>query len=36
VPVQGGWLEVDTVDDWKLYQRLAEEGALDPIYRAAR
>lgn len=34
VPVQGGWLEVDTVDDWKLYQRLAEQGALDPIYRA--
>jgi choline kinase len=36
VPVPGGWLEVDTVDDWKLYQRLAEESALDPIYRAPR
>jgi L-glutamine-phosphate cytidylyltransferase len=35
-PVHGGWLEVDTIEDWKLYQRLAEEGALDPIYRAAR
>lgn len=36
VPVQGGWLEIDTVDDWQLYQRLAEEGSLDPIYRIAR
>jgi L-glutamine-phosphate cytidylyltransferase len=31
VPVPGGWLEVDTMEDWDLYHRLAREGALDAI-----
>ena len=35
-PVDGGWLEVDTLDDWQLYQSLAEKGELDPIYRRVR
>lgn len=35
-PVHGGWLEVDTIDDWRLYQDLAERGTLDLIYRKAR
>lgn len=29
VPVRGGWLEVDTIDDHQLYQRLAAAGELD-------
>jgi len=29
IPINHGWLEVDTVDDLELYHRLAEEGRLD-------
>ena len=29
VQVEGGWLEVDTVSDLELYERLAESGELD-------
>lgn len=33
VPVDGGWLEVDSVDDLALYERLREEGRLDQVCR---
>lgn len=33
VPVAGGWLEVDTVEDLQLYERLHEEGLLTPLCR---
>lgn len=33
VETRGGWLEVDTLEDISLYERLAEEGRLDPFYR---
>lgn len=35
VPVDGGWLEVDTIEDLDLYHRLADEGRLSAIYRYA-
>jgi len=35
VPVDGGWLEVDTLDDLNLYHRLADEKRLSEIYRYA-
>lgn len=33
VPVDGGWLEVDTTDDLALYERLQAEGKLDRFCR---
>ena len=33
VEVNGGWLEVDTVDDLDIYQALAESGELDRFYK---
>jgi len=33
VPVENGWLEVDTVEDLALYQDLHAEGTLDTFYR---
>ena len=35
VPVDGGWLEIDTASDLHLYNRLAREGRLDKYYQAA-
>lgn len=33
VPIEGGWLEVDTTSDLELYERLRETGELDRICR---
>lgn len=33
VPIKGGWLEVDTVEDLALYQRLHRQGELDGFCR---
>jgi choline kinase len=33
VPVDGGWLETDTVEDLELYHRLEAEGSLGQLYR---
>jgi choline kinase len=35
VPVDGGWLETDTVEDLELYHRLEAEGRLGDLYRLA-
>lgn len=32
VPIKHGWLEVDTVEDLQLYERLAAEGTLSPLF----
>jgi NDP-sugar pyrophosphorylase family protein len=33
VPVDGGWLEIDTIEDLELYHRLEAEGSLSQLYR---
>lgn len=33
VPVDGGWLEVDSADDLELYERLQSRGKLKDLYR---
>ncbi len=34
VPVSGGWLEFDSVEDLDLYERLHKDGRLTPFYKA--
>lgn len=36
VPVEGGWLEVDSVEDLDLYERMSREGRLDELCRLTR
>ena len=31
--VNNGWLEVDTIDDLKLYEKLSSEGKLDTFWK---
>lgn len=33
VPVDNGWLEIDTLDDLELYHRLLEKGTVGDLYR---
>ncbi len=32
VPIENGWLELDTVDDYKLYQDLINKNTMDDLY----
>lgn len=34
--ISGGWLEIDTIEDFKRYDALAQAGRLDRLYRAPR
>jgi NDP-sugar pyrophosphorylase family protein len=36
VPVDGGWLEVDTSRDLEIYAELAERGELGSLYQAPK
>ena len=31
--VKHGWLEIDTVEDLKLYEKFSEEGKLDAFFK---
>ena len=33
IEVNSGWLEVDTLSDLQLYQKMAEQGILDPLFK---
>lgn len=32
IPVHNGWLEVDSVDDYKLYEKMNKDGSLSPFF----